>query len=168
MGLFSKDIQTFDDLFVHTLRDIYYAENQILKALPKMVSKASDPKLKQAFETHLMETKGQTERLKQAFKLCGVDAKGVDCPAIDGIIEEAEDVAGEVEDKNVLDAALAAAAQAVEHYEITRYGTLVTWAKRTGRGDIANLLQQTLDEEKATDKKLTALAEASLNLKAAS
>src|SRR3954469_24442803 len=102
MGLFTKDIQTMDDLFVHTLRDIYYAENQIVKALPDMVEKASDPQLKQAFRSHLDETKNQITRLEDVFRMHGVDIKGVDCPAIDGILDEADDVAGEVEDKKVL------------------------------------------------------------------
>ena len=167
MGFFSKDIKTMDDLFVHTLQDIYYAENQILKALPEMIAKATDSQLKQGFQSHLTETKGQVQRLEQVFKMHGVEVKGVDCPAIDGIIDEAEEIAGEVEDKRVLDAALIGAAQAVEHYEITRYGTLVAWAKQLGRGGCASLLQQNLDEEKATDKKLTAMAEQSVNRKAA-
>jgi len=168
MGIFSKDIKTLDDLFVHTLRDIYYAEKQILKALPEMIEKATDPQLKQAFQAHLGETKNHVTRVEQVFKMHGVEAKGVDCPAIDGIIEEAEDVAGEAEAKEVLNAALAAAAQAVEHYEIARYGTLIAWAKQLGRSDCARVLQMNLDEEKAADKKLTELAEAKLNLKAAS
>jgi ferritin-like metal-binding protein YciE len=168
MGLFTRDIKTMDDLFVHTLRDIYYAENQIIKALPEMIEKASDPQLKQGFKTHLGETQNQVKRLDQVFRMHGVEPKGVDCPAIDGIIEEAEEIAGEVADKEVLDAGLLAAAQAVEHYEITRYGTLVAWAKQLGRNDCATVLQKNLDEEKATDKKLTELAEARLNLKAAS
>ncbi len=167
MSLFSHDIKTMDDLFVHQLRDIYYAEKQIVNALPEMIQKAQDPTLKQGFETHLGETKNHVKRLEEVFRLHGKEAKGVDCPAIDGIIEEAEDVAGEVEDKQVLDAALIAAAQAVEHYEITRYGSLVAWAKQLGRGDCANLLQQNLEEEKATDKKLTSLAESAVNRKAA-
>jgi ferritin-like metal-binding protein YciE len=167
MGLFSKDIKTMDDLFVHTLRDIYYAENQIVKSLPDMIEKASDPQLKQGFQSHLRETENQVKRLEQVFKLHGVDAKGIDCPAIDGIIEEAEEVAGEVEDKQVLDAALIAAAQAVEHYEIARYGTLIAWATQIGRNDCASLLKQNLDEEKATDKKLTTLAESKINRRAA-
>jgi ferritin-like metal-binding protein YciE len=167
MGFFSKDIKTMDDLFVHTLRDIYYAEKQILKSLPDMIEKATDPQLKQGFQSHLAETKGHVERVEQVFKMHGVDAKAVNCPAIDGILEEANEVAGEVEDKRVLDAALIAAAQAVEHYEITRYGTLVAWAKQLGRNDCASVLQKTLDEEKATDKKLTTLAESSVNRKAA-
>ncbi|MFV3074878.1 ferritin-like domain-containing protein [Niveispirillum fermenti] len=167
MGLFTRDIKTLDDLFVHTLRDIYYAENQIAKALPKMIGKATSPELKQGFETHLLETRGQIQRLEQVFKLHGVDVKGVDCPAIDGIIEESNEIAGEVADEDVLDAALAAAAQAVEHYEITRYGTLVAWANRLGRSDCAGLLKQNLDEEVATDRKLTELAERMLNPQAA-
>jgi ferritin-like metal-binding protein YciE len=168
MGIFSKDIKTMDDLFVHTLRDIYYAENQILKALPEMIAKASDPGLKQAFQMHLGETKNHVTRVEQVFKMHGVEAKGIDCPAIDGIIEEADDVASDVDNNEVLDAALAAAAQAVEHYEIARYGTLIAWAKRLGRNDCASVLQKNLDDEKATDRKLTELAEARLNLKAAS
>src|SRR5262245_38774780 len=168
MGFFSKDIATMDDLFVHTLRDIYYAEHQILKALPDMIEKASDAGLKQAFQAHLGETKNQVTRLEQVFRMHGVEAKGVDCPAIDGIIDEADEVAGEVADKAVLNAALAAAAQAVEHYEIARYGTLIAWAKQLGRNDCATVLQKNLDEEKAADKKLTELAESKLNLRAAS
>src|SRR3954462_13641703 len=168
MGFFTKDIKTMDDLFVHTLRDIYYAENQIVKALPEMIEKATDTKLKQAFQSHLAETKGHVARVEQVFKMHGVEAKGVDCPAIDGIIDEAEDVAGEVEDKKVLDAALIAAAQAVEHYEMTRYGTLVAWAQQLGRSDLVAPLQKTLDEEKATDKKLTTMAESKINRRAAS
>jgi ferritin-like metal-binding protein YciE len=167
MGFFSKEIETMDDLFVHTLRDIYYAEKQIVKALPDMIEKATDPQLKQGFESHLAETKNHVKRVEEVFKMHGVEAKGVDCPAIDGILEEADEVAGEVEDKQVLDAALIAAAQAVEHYEITRYGTLVAWAKQLGRGDCASVLQKNLDEERGADKKLTALAESSINRKAA-
>jgi len=167
MGFFSKDIKTMDDLFVHTLQDIYYAEKQIAKSLPEMIEKASDTQLKQAFKTHLDETQNQIARLEDVFRMHGAEIKGVDCPAIDGIIDEAEDVAGEVADKKVLDAALIAAAQAVEHYEITRYGTLVEWAKQLGRKDCAAKLQLNLDEEKATDKKLTSLAESAINRRAA-
>jgi ferritin-like metal-binding protein YciE len=167
MGFFSKDIKTMDDLFVHTLRDIYYAERQILQTLPEMVEKSNDPQLKQAFRSHLAETKQQVGRLDQVFRLHGQEPAGVDCPAIDGIIEEADDVAGEVDDVSVLDAALIAAAQAVEHYEITRYGSLIAWAKQLGRNDCAELLQKNLEEEKAADKKLTALAESRVNQRAA-
>lgn len=166
MGLFFKDIHTFDELFVHTLRDIYYAENQIKQALPKMIDKATDPSLKQLFQAHLGETEGHIARLEQVFRQHGVEIKGVDCPAIDGILKEGNEIAGEVADKEVLDAALVAAAQAVEHYEMTRYGTLVAWALRLGREDCAQLLQQNLDEEKAADKKLTGIAEQRLNQRA--
>jgi ferritin-like metal-binding protein YciE len=167
MGLFSKDIKNMNDLFVHTLRDIYYAEKQIVKALPEMVDKASDPQLKQGFQGHLRETENHVKRLEQVFQILGQKAQGVDCPAIDGIIKEANEFAGEVEQKSVLDAALIAAAQAVEHYEMTRYGTLIAWANQLGKRDCVSLLQQTLDEEKATDKKLTAMAEGQVNRKAA-
>jgi ferritin-like metal-binding protein YciE len=167
MGFFSKDIKTMDDLFVHTLRDIYYAEKQIVQALPEMVHKSSDPQLKQGFRAHLGETKNHVTRLEQVFKLHGQQTSLVDCPAIDGIIDETVEVVGEVEDKSVLDAALIAAAQAVEHYEITRYGSLIAWAKQLGRDDCAALLQQNLEEEKAADKKLTAMAESKLNRRAA-
>ena len=167
MGFFTADIKTLDDLFVHTLKDIYYAENQIAKALPDMIEKATEPQLKQGFQTHLGETKNQIKRLEQVFKQHGVEIEGVDCPAIDGILEEADDIAGDIDDKQVLDAGLIAAAQAVEHYEITRYGTLVAWAKQPGREDCATLLQQNLDEEKAADKKLTAIAESKVNRVAA-
>ena len=168
MGLFSKDIKTMDDLFVHQLQDVYYAEKQLIKALPKMAEKATDKQLKQGFLSHLDETRTHVERLEQVFKMHGAEVKAVNCPAIDGIIKEADEVAGEVEDKSVLDAALINAAQAAEHYEITRYGSLVAWAKQLGRNDCASLLQKTLDEEKATDKKLTTLAESKINLRAAS
>jgi len=167
MSLFSKDIATLDDLFVHQLRDIYYAENQILQALPKMVEKANSAALAEAFRSHLAETREHVSRLEDVFELHGVQAKGVDCPAIDGIIEEADDVSGEVNDTAVLDAALIASGQAVEHYEIARYGTLVAWAKQLGRDDCAALLQQNLDEEGAADKKLTELAEENINARAA-
>jgi ferritin-like metal-binding protein YciE len=167
MGLFSRDIKTMDDLFVQALRDIYYAEKQIVEALPTMIEKSSDSQLKEVFQTHLRETENHVNRLENVFQLYGKQASGVDCPAMDGIIEEAEDVAGEVEDKEVLDAALIAAAQTVEHYEITRYGSLIAWAKQFRRVDLATLLQQNLDEEKATDMKLTALAENKVNRKAA-
>src|ERR671927_1051970 len=114
MGLFTKDIKSMDDLFVHTLRDIYYAENQILKSLPDMIEKAANPKLKQGFQVHLNETKNHVKRLEQVFQLEGQSVRSVDCPAIDGILEEADDVIGDVDDTEVLDAAIIAAAQAVE------------------------------------------------------
>jgi len=168
MGLFTKDIKTMNDLFVHQLQDIYYAEKQLVKALPKMAEKSSDPQLKQGFLSHLTETEEHVKRLEQVFKMHGAEIKAVNCPAIDGIIKEADEVAGEVDDKAVLDAALINAAQAAEHYEITRYGSLIAWAKQLGRNDCASVLQKTLDEEKATDKKLTMMAESKINLRAAS
>jgi ferritin-like metal-binding protein YciE len=167
MGLFTKDIKSMNDLFVHTLRDIYYAEKQIVKALPDMVEKANDPQLKHGFQTHLRETETHVKRLEQVFQKLDIKAQGVDCPAIDGILKEANEVAGEVEKKSVLDAALIAAAQAVEHYEMARYGTLIAWAKELGRQDCVSLLEQTLNEERATDQKLTAMAEGQINRKAA-
>lgn len=168
MGLFSKDIKTMDELFLHTLQDVYYAENKIVKSLPDMIENATDAQLKQGLQSHLAETREQVKRLEQVFQLIGQKAKSVNCPAIDGIIEEADEVTGEVEDKNVLDAAIIAAGQAVEHYEIARYGTLIAWARKLGRGDCAAILEKTLAEEKAADKKLTSIAESKVNLKAAS
>ncbi|WP_274626287.1 ferritin-like domain-containing protein [Arvimicrobium flavum] len=167
MGFFSKDIKSLDDLFVHTLRDIYYAEQQIEKALPKMIEKATDPQLKAGFQEHLTQTKGHIARVEKVFEMHGVKAKGVDCPAIDGILKEADEVSGDIADKQVLDAALIASAQAVEHYEMTRYGTLIAWAKQLGRSDCASVLMENLKEEEATDKKLSQLAESKVNLKAA-
>jgi len=167
MGFFSKDIKTLDDLFVHTLRDIYYAEKQIEKALPKMIDKATNSQLRAGFEKHLAETKGHIARVEEVFEMHGVKAKQVNCPAIDGILEEADELAGDVDDKKVLDAALIAAAQAVEHYEITRYGTLVAWAKELGRSDCASVLAKNLKEEEATDKKLSQLGETKVNMQAA-
>jgi len=166
MGLFTKDIETLDDLFVHTLQDIYYAEHQITKALPKMIEKATAPALKAGFEKHLQETEGQIARLERVFEMHGAEKKAVTCPAIDGIIKEANELAGDIADKSVLDAGLIAAAQAVEHYEITRYGTLIAWAKQLGREDCAAVLKETLDEEYATDDKLTKMAESKINAKA--
>ena len=166
MGLFSKDTETFQVLYVHQLEDIYYAEQQITKVLPKMIAKATAPQLKQGFQTHLRETEGQIERLERVFSILGEQAKGATCPAIEGIIKEANEVAGDIADKAVLDAALIASAQAVEHYEITRYGTLIAWAKQMGHTQVVSLLQATLDEEKATDDKLTTLAESKANAKA--
>jgi len=167
MNLFSKDIENLNDLFVHQLQDIFYAEQQIVKNLPTMIEKATAPNLKQAFSNHLREAERHVERLKQIFEMNDAQAKAADCPAIDGILKEAKDVAGEARGKEILDAALAAAAQTVEHYEIARYGTLIAWAKMLGRDDCAAVLQQTLEEEKAADKKLTKLAVDQINLRAA-
>src|SRR4029078_3415045 len=168
MGLFTRDIKTMNDLFIHQLQDIYYAEKQLVKALPKMAEKATDKQLKQGFLTHLDETRTHVQRLEEVFRMHGAEGKAVDCPAIDGIIEEADEGPGEVADKAVLDAALINAAQAAEHYEITRYGSLIAWARQLGRNDCASILQKTLDEEKATDQKLTRMAESKVNLRAAS
>ena len=167
MGLFSKDIKTMDELFVHVLRDIYYAEKQILKALPDMAEKAQNRDLTAAFQKHVDETTTHVQRLEQAFELIGEKPKGTTCPAIDGILKEADEIAGNVDDRNVLDAALIAAAQAVEHYEITRYGTLISWANELGKDAIGKLLTKTLNEEKAADQKLSVLAERKVNAKAA-
>lgn len=166
MGMFTKDIKTFEDLFLHQLQDVYYAENQITKALPKMITKATAAPLKQAFMRHLEETEEQIKRLDQVFALLNEKPKGATCPAIDGIIKEANEVASDIADKAVLDAALIASAQAVEHYEITRYGTLISWARQLGRDEMATILKQTLDEEYATDNKLTEMAEGMINKKA--
>jgi len=166
MGWFTSDIKTIEDLFMHSLHDIYYAEHQIQKALPDMVKKASDPQLKKGFSTHLKQTKGQIKRLDRAFKQLKEKPKGTKCTAIDGIIDEANEIVGEVDDKMVLNAALIAAAQAVEHYEITRYGTLSAWAKLLGHRGVAKLFDANLKEEKATDKKLNILAKRKINKKA--
>lgn len=163
MGFFSKDIKNLDDLFMHGLQDLYYAENEILEALPDMIEKATNPQLRAGFEKHLSETEGQVHRLRQVFELMDADPKGEKCPAIDGILKEGKDLIGEVEDEDVMNVGLVAAAQAVEHYEITRYGALIAWATELGRTDVVPLLKANLNEEKATDAKLTALAEGRIN-----
>jgi ferritin-like metal-binding protein YciE len=167
MGLFSKDIKNMEDLYKHGLHDLYYAENQILKSLPAMIDKASHAELKRGLQQHLRETEQQVYRLEQVFRLHDEEPSGEKCPAIDGIIKEGEDLMGEVEDKDVLSAGIIAAAQAVEHYEITRDGALIAWAKELGHNRDAAILVRTLNEEKATDKKLTALAEQRVNPKSA-
>ena len=163
MAIFSKDIGTMQDLFLHQLQDIYYAEMQIEKALPKMIDKASSGTLRDAFSAHLEETHEPVRRLEQVFGMIDSEAKGVTCPAIDGIVKEAEEVSSEIADDQVRDAALAAAAQAVEHYEITRYGTLIAWSRELGRDDCAEILGQTIAEERKADEKLTTIAETRLN-----
>lgn len=163
MALFSSDIKTFEDLYLHMLQDIYYAEKQIEKALPEMIEKATSTALTSGFEEHLEETRGHVERLEKVFGLIGETPKGTTCPAIDGIIKEANEVAGEIADEKVLDAALAAAAQAVEHYEMTRYGTLIAWSTEMGRAECAEILSKTLEEEKAADEKLSEVAASRLN-----
>ena len=149
-----------EDLFLDTLKDIYYAEKQIVKALPKMARAAQDPKLKAGFEKHLTETEGHIERLEQVFEIIGVSPKGKTCDAILGILEEGKSIMEDYKDAIALDAGLIAAGQAVEHYEMARYGTLRTWAQQLGHADAAKLLETTLLEERATDQALTTLAEA--------
>ena len=159
-------MEKFSELFEETLKDIYYAEKAILKALPKMAKKARSRKLEAAFTKHQKETERQVERLEEVFGLLGKRAAGKDCPAIDGIIEEAEEVMKEAEDDTIRDAAMLAAAQSVEHYEISRYGTLIAWAEKLDMSDAAELLQATLEEEKLTDEKLTKLAKSEINVEA--
>ena len=160
-------VKSMEDLFLHTLKDIYHGEKQILRALPKMAKKASSQELRQAFETHREETLGQVERLEQIFEKLGKRARGEPCEAIEGLVEEGKEIMEEVQDPEVLDAGLIAAAQAVEHYEIARYGTLAAWAKQLGQNEIAELLSQTLAEEKKTDELLNRLAEGRINKRAA-
>ncbi len=155
-----------DDLFLDTLKDIYYAERKILKALPKMAKAAQSPELKAAFEKHEDETEGQVERLQKVFEILGKQPRGKVCPAIDGIIEEGEEIMDEFKGSTALDAGLVSAAQAVEHYEITRYGTLKRWAQELGMKDAVRLLDQTLAEESKTDEALTGIADAVANQKA--
>ena len=159
-------VKSMNDLFLHTLKDIYYAEKQILKALPKMAKQAKTQELKQAFEKHREETEGQVERLEKVFELCEAPPRSVRCEAMDGIIAEAKEVMDEIEDERVREAGMLAAAQTVEHYEISRYGTLISWARQLGMSEAQKLLQQTLDEEKKTDQVLTKLAEQSVNKQA--
>ena len=158
--------KTLDDLFYDTLKDIYYAEKKILKELPKMARGAKAPDLKAAFEKHREETEGQVERLDQVFEIFGRRALGKTCPAIDGILEEGAEILDEFKGAPALDAGLLAAAQAVEHYEISRYGTLKRWAELLGMKDAAKLLDATLVEEVKTDKALTGLADFLVNQKA--
>lgn len=159
--------KTLDDLFLDTLKDIYYAERQISKALPKMARAAQSEQLKAGFEQHLQETEGQIERLEQIFELLGKPARGKTCDAILGIIEEGKSIMDEFKGTQALDAGLVASAQAVEHYEIARYGTLKTWAAQLGMDEAVKLLDATLKEEEATDQKLTKLATSEANRKAA-
>lgn len=158
---------TLNDLFLSTLQDIYHGEKQILKALPKMAKKANTQELRVAFERHREETQGQVERLESIFEMMDRRARGKTCEAIEGLIEESKDVMDEAETGEVMDAGLIAAGQAVEHYEIARYGTLRAWAEQLGMRDAAKLLQQTLDEEKRTDELLNQIALKSVNKQAA-
>ncbi len=159
--------KTLEDLFLDTLKDIYYAERQITKALPKMAKAAQSEELRAGFEQHLAETEGQIDRLEQIFELMGKAPRGKTCDAILGIIEEGKSIMDEFKGSPALDAGLISSAQAVEHYEITRYGTLKSWAQQLGMKEAVGLLDATLKEESATDEKLTQLGKASANMKAA-
>ncbi len=160
-------MKSMEDLFLHTLKDIYHAEKLVLRVMPKMMKQASSPELKQAFEKHHTETEKQIERLDQVFEECNSAARGVRCEAMDGILAEAKDMMEEVEDPEVRDAGLVAAAQSIEHYEISRYGTLAAWAQQLGMKNAPKLLQQTLEEEKKADRFLSELALKKINQKAA-
>jgi ferritin-like metal-binding protein YciE len=160
-------MENLEDLFKEDLKDLYHAENQIIKALPKMIKSASHEELKTAFQNHLEETKVQVERLEQVMEIMGMPAKGKPCKAMQGIIEEGKEVMEEDAEDDVMDAALVGAAQKVEHYEIASYGTLCTYADLLGLKDAKKLLGQNLEEEKKTDQLLTDLAEAVINLEAA-
>jgi len=169
MGLFSSSaaLDSFEDLFVEQLQDLYDAEQRLVTALPAMAGAAKSKTLRDAFQQHLTETQGHVTRLERVFQMLGKSAKAKTCQAMKGLVAEGEEVISSGGDADVKDAALIAAAQRVEHYEIAGYGTVRTFAQRLGRSDIAQVLQQTLDEEGATDKKLTALAEQTINPRAA-
>jgi ferritin-like metal-binding protein YciE len=166
MGLFSKDIKTLEELFVHGLKEMYYTESQILKALPRLIEHVTNPRLKKGLKDHLKETAEQVSRLDQIFEMREEKPKGTRCSGINGLITEGEDLLGQVGNKAVLDAAIITSAQAVEHYEITRYGALIAWAQKIGRGDFAAILRENLDEELAAAKRLSAIAEGRVNSKA--
>ena len=160
-------VKTLNDLFVETLKDLYYVEKKLVKTLPKMAGKATSPDLKQAIEDHLTETETHVQRLEQVFQLLGQTASAKTCEALEGLIREADEVTGEIDDKQTLDAAIISSAQTVEHYEIARYGTLACWAAEIGNTEVAELLEQTLEEEKAADEKLSMIAEDQINQRAA-
>ncbi len=160
-------VQTLQDLFEETLKDLYFVENKLVKTLPKMASKASSPDLKQAIDSHLAETEVHVQRLEQVFQLLGKSAQAKTCEALEGLIKEAEEVMGEIKDAETLDAAIISSAQTVEHYEIARYGTLACWAAELGHTEVTELLEQTLEEEKAADETLTTIAEDAVNQRAA-
>jgi ferritin-like metal-binding protein YciE len=162
----AKEPKKLDDLFHDTLKDIYYAEKKILTALPKMAKAAASEDLRAAFEKHRAETEGQVERLEQVFELIGKKAQGKTCDAIIGLVEEGQEIMKEYKGSPALDPGLLAGAQAVEHYEISRYGTLKTWANELGLKDAVRLLDETLQEEKNTDATLTRIAETVVNREA--
>ncbi|QCK88839.1 ferritin-like domain-containing protein [Phreatobacter aquaticus] len=165
--MMAAKIKVLDDMFLDMLKDVYFAEKQILKTLPKMAKAANSAELKAAFEKHRDETEGQVDRIENVFEILGAPARGKTCDAILGIIEEGKAVMEDFGDSPALDAGLLATAQAVEHYEMARYGTLIAWAKQLGQQDAAKLLMQTLEEEEKTDKDLTSLANSSVNASAA-
>ena len=160
-------IVTLEDLFLHTLKDVLYAERKVLKVLPKMERAATDDTLKTAFADHRAETEAQIMRLEEVFEMIGKPARGAKCDAMIGLIEETEGLMAEIDDGETMDAALIASAQAVEHYEIARYGTLIAWAKQLGHADAAALMQTSLDEEYSADRLLSKMAESQLNKAAA-
>ncbi|MFO0852667.1 MAG: ferritin-like domain-containing protein [Gemmataceae bacterium] len=159
--------KTLKDMYEHLLQDTYSAETQLAEALPKMAEAAKSAELRAAFEQHLAETRNQIRRLEQVGQTCGIDLDGNTCEAMEGLVEEGEEVMGLDAESDALDAALIASAQKVEHYEIASYGTLCEWAKQLGKQDCCDLLKQTLAEEKATDEKLTRIAESLVNRQAA-
>ena len=160
-------VTTLEDLFYETLKDIYYAEKKLVRTLPKMAKKAGSPELKEAIQSHLAETEGQVQRLEQVFASMEKKPVAKKCEAMDGLISEADEVLSEIQDKRTLDAAIISSAQTVEHYEIARYGTLICWARELGMSEAEALLQETLEEEKAADMKLSGLAESYINQQAA-
>lgn len=160
-------LTSLNDLFVHFLRDMYYAEKQILKTLPKMAKKADSSDLREAFEHHREETETHVENLEKVFEVLDLKPRGVTCEAIDGILDEGKEIMSETSDADARDAGMIAAAQAVEHYEITRYGTLIAWGAQLGFDAAVQHLKQNLEQEYAADKKLTELAESNLNREAA-
>ena len=160
-------VKTLNDLFLETLRDLYYVEKKLVKTLPKLAEKAASADLRQAFEEHLEETETHVQRLEQIFELLDQRATAKTCEALEGLIRETDEVTGEIEDEQTMDAALISSAQTVEHYEIARYGTLACWAAEIGNTEVAELLEQTLEEEKAADEKLSMIAEDQVNQRAA-
>ena len=160
-------IKTLNDLFHETLKDLYYAEKKLVKTLPKMAKKAASSHLKKAIQDHLAQTEGHVTRLEEVFAMLDKKPVAKKCEAIEGLLKEADEVVGEIEGKETLDAAIISSAQTVEHYEIARYGTLVSWARQLGMDDVADTLGQTLEEEKAADQKLSGLAAEYINQQAA-
>lgn len=161
------NVKTLDDLFAETLKDMYYVEKKLVKILPTMEKKASSPDLKQAISNHCDETETHVTRLEKVFELCDIKPQAKKCEALEGLHSEAQEVLESVKDESVLDAAIISSAQTVEHYEIARYGTLISWARELGNSEAADILQETLDEEEAADQTLTDVAVSSANQRAA-